>query len=175
MHTLQQTLLDTPWWVYAIFIYVIYRGIRASQTRVIPLARLFILPLIIVVFASHTLLAMTTLSGDLVINWVLTLIVGFLIGWWLTKIRDIKVDQEKGLLQISGSWISLIVILFIFGSHYYVGYMTAVHPEVVQQTFFAHIIFALNGITMGIVVGRLAHYLYCYKTQASVSLEYRKG
>ena len=33
MHTLQQTLLDTPWWVYAIFIYVIYRGIRASQTR----------------------------------------------------------------------------------------------------------------------------------------------
>lgn len=173
MHTLQQTLLDTPWWVYAIFIYVVYRGIRASQTRVMPLARLFILPLIIVVFADHTLLAMTTLSGALVLNWLITLIIGFLIGWWLTKMRDIKADQEKGWLQISGLWISLLVILLIFGSHYYVGYMTAVHPVVVQRTFFAHIIFAINGITMGIIVGRLVHYLYCYKTQTSVLLEYR--
>ena len=170
MHTLQQNLLDTPWWVYVIFIYVIYRGVRASQTRVISLARLFILPLIIVVFAGHGLLSMTTLTMTLIINWLITFIVGFVIGWWLMKIRGIKVDHKKGLLEVQGSWISLIVI---FCSKYYVGYMSAVHPEVVQYFLFVNFIFALNGITMGIVVGHLAHYVYCFKTQPSISLESR--
>lgn len=168
---LQQTLLDTPWWVYAIFIYVIYRAIVALRTRIIPVKNLFIFPVIIVMLTGRTLLTMTTLSLVLVINGLIAFVSAFIIGWWLTKIRKIKVDRQQGLLQVQRSWISLIVLLVIFGIHYYVGYMNAVYPEIAQQLFFVHCIFTLNSIIMGIIVGRLAHYLYCYKTQASVSLK----
>jgi hypothetical protein len=170
MIVLQQFLINTPWWVYLIFAYLIYRGIMASQPRVISFSRALLLPVIIFALGAHTLLTITTWNAALLINWSITFIIGVAIGWATTKLGQFRVDRDNGLIEVPGSWFTIIIIFIIFACKYYIGYVTAVSPDIAQQTSSLHIIFAISGITMGLLIGRVIHYIYCYKTYQSEKL-----
>jgi hypothetical protein len=171
LEAVQQFLLNTPWWVYLVLALILYRGIRATKTRVVTISKLFILPILLILLSAHTVLTMTTLTSMLALNLLVTILIGFLIGWYTTKMLDIKVDHAKGLMQLQGSWFFLWMLIVIFACKYYQGYVSNARPDLAQSLSYIHIMFAIHGVLMGLLVERLAHYIYCYKTKPTVNLE----
>lgn len=167
---LKDTILSTPWWVYLILVYVLYRGIRALKTQVLPFKRVFMLPLILIVLSGYNLTAITTVTFSIIATFIVVLLMSIVLGWFSIKGSEIVVDHRNHLMKMPGSWWFLVILLIIFGCAYYTGYMTAVNPEIIHQPMFLHMTFIIHGFTIGVLVGRLGHSLYCYKTKPTVEL-----
>lgn len=168
--TVQQFLLQTPIWVYVVLALLIFRGIKACQTRIVALRKLFIIPAIFMVLSLHTLLTTYILNADLISTWALGIAIGSGIGWLINHAKDIKVDGQQQLFLIPGSAMTLILVLLIFVSKYYFGYQITVSPEETHQINFAITLIAISGVCSGLFIGRLINYLYRLKKGPFVSL-----
>jgi hypothetical protein len=170
MHSVGNTLTGTPWWVYALFFYLMFIGFRASQTRVVSLKKLCILPLILTYFSLHTLITVVKVDFYSVITLLIAGLVGVAIGWHYVNRFKIKVDKQKYLFEIPGTWSTLIVILLIFVTKYYFGYEMAVNPALVNHAGFEFALLSVSGVFTGWFVGKLVAYLYKLRTGVSVEL-----
>jgi len=172
LETIKETILQTPWWVYLILAFVLYRGIRATKTQILKFRHVFVLPLILIFFSASNLFRVQMITVDLIINLIITLLVAGILGWFTVKAADIQVDHRNHLMRVPGSWWLLIILIIIFTCAYYVGYMTSVHPDIVKMPRFMHGIFLINGFTMGLLIGRLARNIYCHQTKPTVDLKF---
>lgn len=170
MEFIWQTLINTPWWVYALLVYLIIIGIKSSKTQVISLKKLFIIPVLFTVLSIHTLLTSVKTDFFTISCWAIAMIIGIILGWLQIYRYQIKIDKTKQLVQVPGNWTTLIIILLIFASKYYFGYELAVDPQMLTQTWFEVSLLAVTGICAGLFVGRLSCYIYRMQTQPSVDL-----
>ncbi len=155
MDAIYQAAANTPWWVYALLIYLIIVGIKASKTRVVSLKKLFIIPAFFVYMSIHTLLNSVTIDIFSLSIWSGSILFGTLIGWMQITNTKVKVDRKKNLVEIEGTWTTLIYILIIFTTKYFFGYELAVDPELARQTTFEFALLATSGICTGLFVGKL--------------------
>ncbi|WP_342269545.1 hypothetical protein [Rickettsia endosymbiont of Orchestes rusci] len=72
-----QAIIGTPFWVWGIFIYVLFVGLKAAHTRVISLPKLFIIPVILVGIKYKLFLSGN--SSNIII-YLLFITIGFGIG-----------------------------------------------------------------------------------------------
>lgn len=91
------------------------------------------------------------------------MLVGSLFGWWQVKRLDIKIDKKSSLIQIPGSWDTLLVILIIFAAKYYFGYEKATNSVLAAQLNFKVSMLVLSGVCTGLFLGRLLGYMSYYK------------
>ncbi|NGX37998.1 MAG: hypothetical protein K1000chlam2_01167, partial [Chlamydiae bacterium] len=56
MELVINALTGTPWWVYLLFVYFLYVGIKSLKPRVISLKKILILPLILFVWSLYGLI-----------------------------------------------------------------------------------------------------------------------
>lgn len=164
MNEIWVALSNTPWWVYALFIYLVMIGIKASNTRVISIKKLFIIPVIFTYLSIHTLITSFDIHVLEVSIWGSAILIGTLFGWAevFRQHRHIKVDKTKHLIQVPGSWMTLILILVIFASKYYFGYELDQDPELIHQNAFEYSMLIVSGICTGLFIGRALCYLNKY-------------
>lgn len=165
-----QTVIHTPWWVYIVLGYLIAVGLKASKVRIIPLWKIFVLPIIFLSMSAQTLADMETIEYLNMVSWLAAMLAGSLIGWWQVKRLDIKIDKRHSLIQIPGSWDTLIVVLIIFIAKYYFGYEKAINPVFTTQLEFKVGMLLLAGVCTGLFLGRLFSYLRLYKNTVEVDL-----
>jgi len=170
MATIWQLLSYTPWFIYVLLILLINVGVKASKTQVLPLQRLFIMPVLFTGLAIHTLVTSVAFSSWNIASLVASLLVAALLGWWNASRYRIKVDKQKKLIQTPGSWSTLIIILAIFASKYYIGYQLAVHPQLLGDARFEICVVASMGICAGLFIGKLANYLLRFYRLPSTEL-----
>ena len=103
-----------------------------------------------------------TKNGNSPATYIVFLLLGSFIGWLLYKNVKIRADKVKKLILVPGSIIPLILIIFAFCRGYFIGFETAVHPELLKTYWFAFTISATSGLTSGIFISRTAVYLYKY-------------
>jgi len=168
MEAIWQTAIHTPWWVYLLLGYLIAVGIKASKVRVIPYWKVFVLPTVFLSMSIHTLATIETMECLSIGSWILAILVGSLFGWWQVQRLDIKFDKKRSLIQIPGSWDTLLVILIIFIAKYYLGYEKATNPILVAQFNFKVGMLVLSGVCTGLFLGRLFCYMRHYKDDAGV-------
>jgi hypothetical protein len=162
-----EILLHTPWWVYVLFAYILYVGIKATKMRNVPVLRLFIAPSIFTVLSIHTLVAQIGEHFLYVIPWGVAAGIGIVIGWIEMRRLNLIVDRKNRLLKIPGSAFTLILFLLFFGSKYYYGFLSATHPERLKEIRFVIFILLISGIGTGIMWVRGFGYFFKYWTQAS--------
>jgi hypothetical protein len=170
LDTIQQFIIHTPWWVFSVLVLLIYHGIMATQTQIVSISKLFIFPLLLIIISGHTIFTITTLTTTLVGYFIITVLFGSFMGWYMTKTTNIQVDHDNGLMQLQGSGFLLWMLLIIFCSKYYQGYIIATNPDLASHQGLLEIIFAINGICIGLLLGRFVHLVYCYKTKPTVRL-----
>lgn len=170
MQSVWQLVSDTPWYVYVILILLINLGIRASKTQVIPLRKLFIIPVVFTALSLHTLMTSVAFSYTNLACWFITILISAVLGWYQVARFPIKVDRENKLIKVPGTWSTLIIILLIFASKYYIGYQLAVHPYLLGQPSFEMIILAVAGFCNGWFIGKLACYIQRYIKLPSTEL-----
>ena len=152
---LLEIIKGTPFWVYILLALLIYKGSMAIKGKMMNLKKLFIMPVVFVFLMGQKMSANPT-------AYLCFLVVGCFVGWLIYKNVRIKADKIKKLIFVPGSYIPLIIIIIAFFKGYYIGYETAVHPELVKTFWFAFRVAAVSGIFSGLFIGRTAIYLYKY-------------
>ena len=153
-----EILTSIPWFVWLLFGYVIISGVKAFQTQVLSIKKIFVLPLILLVMGINGLMKYNPPLSDVAI-WSALFVTAAYVIW--NRMRPLKVvcDRQKGLIQIPGNRITLILLLSIFVSKFTLGFLSATHPEFKSVSFFYFIDLSISGLVCGICFGRLVSLL----------------
>ncbi len=170
MNAIWAAASQTPWWVYLLFVLLVQRGIKASTSQVVSIKKLTIVPLVFLALSIHTVTTAFHVNATVISVWLVSIILGSIIGWLLIRNHQFKVDRKKLLIQLQGSWITLILILMIFVFKYYFSYQLGSDPALANQTGFEFSMLGATGICTGLFVGRLLCYFHKLWTCESTDL-----
>ena len=162
--TIWEYMLHTPWWVYALFFYLLFVGVKAIKPRTIPLGKLFIIPAVFFVWGVSGIIEAAGFSMLHVLWWLLGLIVVAGLAYLRVSRLSIMANRANKTMQIPGTYTTLIVILIIFASKYYFAAMLGTNPNLVHNMKFIIADLMISGGVTGWFVGNLAGYLRRYYT-----------
>lgn len=159
MNILLQVFQQTPWWVFPLFFYLMKIGIDATKPRIFKIRYLFILPVVLLAFSINSLLFLFSVSLVTLAIYFSFLLLGAFIGWALVRNLKLRFDHIHHLIGLPGSFTTLICILAIFPSKYYLNYLIATHPGICATIEFAILHIGLSSAYTGLFLGRLIGYL----------------
>ena len=162
---------QVPIWVYILFLFLVYMGIKRCYTRVTSIKRLIIVPVIFLFFCFKNT---AQLFNDNLMGYVLLitgLLLGALIGFYLIRNNVIKADRKNYLIQIPGDVSLLIMILIIFFIEFFIHYAMDAQWHIASLSLFKELVAIISGIVVGVSLGRNATYFTKYLRAESVDLK----
>ncbi|MCK4934134.1 MAG: hypothetical protein KAR79_00955, partial [Simkaniaceae bacterium] len=99
MSVFSEIIKGTPVWLYALFAYLIFIGIRASKPSVIKLRRLFVLPVIFALLNLYNLVQTFNLDLKAALFWFGALLIGLGINWYIHRNLLLQADKKKQLIK----------------------------------------------------------------------------
>jgi hypothetical protein len=127
----------TPPWVFLLFAYLAWQGIKALRPRTQSIWRLLIVPLIFIVWGLSRI-GMRHDNAWPPLVWVTAAVLMAPLAF-LTGPRLLAVDRSRGLVSRAGSIVPLVRNMAVFGLQYAVAVMGALR---------------LDGYAAGAIVGR---------------------
>lgn len=158
IETVFSFLVNTPKYVYAIFFYLLYGGLKATKERTVSIYKSMLLTMAFAGISLDLLIKILSINMDVLAVWIFSLGMGIWFGWLQVKRIDIKVDKLKKLLLLPGTWTTLCIVLCVFSLKYYIGYQRFNDPHIMEDIFFQISALSISGISTGIMVGRLLNY-----------------
>jgi hypothetical protein len=142
-------LTHTPPWVFLLFAYLVWQGIRALQPRTQSIWRLLIVPLIFIVWGLSRI-GLRHDNGWSLLAWLAAAMVMAPLAI-LTGPRLLVVDRGKGLVTRAGSVLPLIRNVTVFALQYGVAVMAALQLD--GHATVAIVGRAVSGATAGYFLG----------------------
>lgn len=149
---LQQIVTHTPIYVWLLLAFLVSRGIAASRDRVLPLRRVFVIPVVLLGLSLQDMAGRFGLDGAALAGWLAGAAAGGLLAWHGTAAA--AVDRAAGTVLQRGSWWPLALMLATFMTKYVVAVACVIHPALAQQTGFTLTVCALYGVFNGVFAGR---------------------
>lgn len=174
---LQQILIHTPAYVWAILAFLIYRGLSASADREVEFSKLFIIPAVMLLLSVQDLAGKFGLGGITLAAWAAGAMASAFLTWKLTDAR-LVLSEKAGRVHLRGSWLPLALMMLVFSTKYVAAVLLALHPEARQNMLFIVFICSLFGVFNGMFFGRLARDTITYyqaKSQRSLGNGFAPG
>jgi hypothetical protein len=154
-----EAIKGTPWWVFALFMYLMLQGTKALKYRVIPVRKIFVIPSIFLLWSLYTLA--TFKMGDIFdfAIWAIATSFGAMLGWMLTRSIPIKADKKKALIALPGGVMTIVLSLLIFAVKYFFGFYYATHPNAFTDPVIHGADLLTTGVIIGLFLGRACCYL----------------
>ena len=153
LSSLIKTLIGTPIWVWLVFAYLIFVGIKATRQRVVYIPKLLIIPVILSVMKYKIFLSAST---DIYLSYFICLLMSIVFGF---KIASRQKFEILGSLQVKipGDYSTLMILISFFIIKYIFGYLNAVNNDLYREL----VVFELStsGIFSGYFLGRSIFYL----------------
>ena len=157
-------ITTAPWWVFALFFFLVIVGLTAVLPRAISLKRILFLPLVFTIWNVVWLAERIQGHFFLLIFWAAGLLIGAAFGWVSVRSWKIQADVRHKRLSLPGTWTTLVLILLAFSVRYFFIYNYEMHPEAASHLFISDAL--ISGIITGIFIGRsLELYRKYRKTQ----------
>jgi len=156
MPPILQIIAGTPVWVWVLFAFLMFLGIRALRPATSPLWRVAILPSVFFVWGLYNLVALYGLTLQRALPWAAALLVGTLVGMRIAGRQPIRADKTRHLVHSSGGPLTLVLILLIFSIKYVFGFLHATQPGSFIEPRFWLSELALSGVLAGMFIGRFA-------------------
>jgi hypothetical protein len=157
------TFLDlfqgTPYWVWMLFAYLLFIGIRATKKRTIFLFQASIMPIILSAWSIYSLQTNYGLSWQMLL-WILFFSFSMTTAIMLYAIyqQPISIDKKSPpTITLPGSYVPLIISLVYFAVKYILGATYAINPLMRDNAVLMLIDIATSGIITGIAQGRFIH------------------
>jgi len=148
-----QVLVNTPWWVFALFSLLLALGLLALRPRVVPLWRLLVTPAVFIGWGLISLMLRFTPSSPLLaFDWVAAAAVGGVLARATISAEEIRVKPEG--IAVSGSALPLVRSMLIFFAKYGLSVAAVLVPA--QQGNIAIWDIAVSGVSAGYFLGWLA-------------------
>ncbi len=163
-------ITKAPLWVWPLLAYLIFIGIKSSKPMILPLGlikRLMIIPVVFLVWALYTIFESTETYEFIVL--MLGMILGTVLGYFLTRHQNVRFDRKNQLIAIPGSWMTLIVALSIFCIKFSLGALSSIQPEL-KGTWILLLMQFGAVLFSGIFVGRGINYWCKYKSTAQSNI-----
>ncbi|MBF0363264.1 MAG: hypothetical protein HQK49_19735 [Oligoflexia bacterium] len=162
MKNIYYALLGTPWWVYLLFAFLFYTGLKARKSSTIPIKKLFMFPAIFIIWSLLSLISKVANSNIyLILIWITLGFIGYLIGLKITQTTNVQVDRINSVITIPGSgWIMLLALMSIFFIKYLFGYTYSTNPSAIAYCLPLDLGF--SGAITGIFLGRAHGYFKKY-------------
>jgi hypothetical protein len=154
MAALLQIITHTPLWVWPILAAVIALGWYGRRERVVPPARLAILPLVALGISVATLVQ-STRPELAAVGWLVALLAFLPLGHAIGRRRSVR-WLDDGRLQIAGGWFMLGFGLSIFAVRYVLGVLFGMAPALKVEPLWIVLSGAVGGAIAGIGLGWLA-------------------
>lgn len=141
-----QLFIHTPIWVWAILVFVLYKGLQQRKTRSIKLWQLFIFPAF---FFPLTFISIHQNENPFFayVHLAIGITLGLLFGFIQFRKKSIVYQEDKKWIQ-RGSMLPLSLYLFIFITRYVINTLTAMQQEIIQTNLF-NLLFVALGIGLG--------------------------
>lgn len=143
-------LTGTPVWVWPVLVGLVFVGLRATQTRLIPVWLIYALP----VLGVLSVRALIGLSPDYTAwcAFLLSYLGGMALG--LSLGRRLILGREGNRIRLVGEWLTLVQVLAIFAMNFVTGVLRAVAPNVVETTAYPIGFALVAGLAAGLFAGR---------------------
>ena len=167
MPSIEAILTHTPIWVYALFLFLISRGVKALKPGEVTLTKLSIVPILLTAWGVHDLVRTYGVSTTSIAPWAGAACVGAMIGWRLIRSKIVKVDRVRGVLARPADYTVLPLVLLTFGMKYTLGVVGVVAPELLMDRAVWYIDLTFSGLVAGIFVGKFGCYAKRYFATAT--------
>jgi hypothetical protein len=156
-----QILIHTPIWVFPLFAYLVWLGIKAMRPRTVTIWRSLIVPAVFIIWGLSRLLSRQQDVMWPLVAWGAAAVVLLLVG--LLTARPFELDHTTGEIKRPGSWMPLIRNVTVFALQYTVAVIAAVDPH--DATTAAIVGRVISGGTTGYFLGRTIALLRQYWKQ----------
>jgi len=160
-----QVLIHTPIWVFPLFAYLVWLGIKAMRPRTVTIWRSLIVPAVFIVWGLSRLFSSRDFAEPLA-SWLGAAVVLLLVG--LLAAKPFELDHTTGEIKRPGSVVPLIRNITVFALQYTVAVIAAVDPH--DATAVAIVGRAISGGTTGYFLGRTIALLRQYFRQRKADL-----
>ena len=165
---LQQILIHTPVYVWAILAVLVWRGTAALRDREMKVRSLFIVPAVMLVLSLQDVGSKFGSSGLAYAAWAAAAAATALLVWKSGRSRTAP-GSAPGSVIVRGSWVPLAMMMAIFFTKYAASVLLAVLPHARQDALFAAGVCALFGVFNGCFLGRLARDVAAVRAQRGLN------
>lgn len=155
-----QILIHTPLWVFPLFAYLVWLGIKAMRPRTVTIWRSLIVPAVFIVWGLSRLFSGRDFAAPLS-AWLGAAAALLVVG--LLTARPLELDHTTGEIKRPGSVVPLIRNVTVFALQYSVAVISAIDPH--DATTVALVGRAVSGGTTGYFLGRTIALLRQYFRQ----------
>lgn len=120
---------STPLWVFALFALLLWLGAKRLRASTLPLARVWAVPGVFIVWGLTGLLARSGSPIDIASHWFAGALLGAGLGAWSLSPASLRFDHRNGLVHQPGSVVPLLRNLAIFFGHYVLQVVAATQPH----------------------------------------------
>ena len=157
---LLKIISGTPTWVWFVFGYLIFIGIRATRTRIVYIPKLFIIPLVLSGLKYKVFMASNI---SVWLGYFLCLALASFVSYKYSAMQKIKIIYLRMSVQLPGSYWTLIVLMAFFVVKYFFGYISATNPTYYNDIKIFEL--SISGIFSGYFLGKAICYLMKFKME----------
>lgn len=154
MSFLWQVIVHTPAWVWLLLLLLLWLGWSGLKSRVVPIWRPALLPLI-GVGVGVSGLAQSSQPALAIASWLAGLLVALTPGYLLGCRRPAR-RLPDGHLEIPGSWFALVFGLSVFLVRYALGVLFGLAPALRSEPLWVSLSAGVGGVVAGVGLGWLA-------------------
>lgn len=159
---LQQIVIHTPFHVWLLLAFLVWRGIAASRDRVVPLRQVFVLPAILLALSVHDMAGRFAFAGLPAAGWLAGTLAAAMLAWHCTVPMPLPVPMQPertagsstATVMLRGSWLPLVLMLATFATKYTVAVVCIIKPALPDAPLFATAVCTLYGVFNGLFAGR---------------------
>jgi hypothetical protein len=149
-----QIISNTPVWVWALFLALIWLGSKQLMFRVTGFGRVVRMALLMTAFSLYGTVSAFGASPEALACWLGAALAACLFVLRLPLAEGTRYMPEKRAFELPGSAVPLGLMLGIFSVKYVAGVMIAMHAPLVQTALFAPVLGLMYGAFSGIFLGR---------------------
>lgn len=161
-----QVLVHTPLWVWPLFAYLVWQGIKAMQPRRTPIWRALIVPAVFIVWGVSRIGFGHQDGTWPLIAWIAAALALLPLG--VLTPRPFDVDHTTGEIIRPGSAFALVRNLVVFSLQYTVGVISAIDAGDRAVAFIAGR--AISGATAGYFIGSTVALLIAYRSKRAADV-----
>jgi hypothetical protein len=152
----KQILVNTPTWVFALFIALTGFGLSQTRTRTVGERMLAVAPLAMAGWSLYSVIAIFgSVAGAI---WAAGAAIALSIGLVLKRPEGVRYVAQEKRFEIPGSWIPLALILGVFAVRYLFAVAMGIDPTLRQSSEFIFVASLAYGLLGGLFPSRAARF-----------------
>ena len=160
-----QILTHTPPWVFVLFAYLVWQGIKAMQPRTTSIWRALIVPVVFTIWGISRIGFGHQDGAWPLVSWFVAALALLPLG--VLTPRPFDVDHTTGQIIRPGSPFGLIRNLIVFASQYAVGVISAIDAG--DRALAIIVGRAISGATAGYFIGSTIALLVAYRRKRAAA------